>query len=50
MDYKKQLVIWAKRRRQALHWVAKGVPRKEVAKRLGITRQRLSMIESEARK
>jgi transcriptional regulator len=50
MDYKKQQAEWLKRRITALAWVAAGMPRKDIAKRLKITRQRLSQIETEARK
>lgn len=44
MEYDKQLIQWAKRRRKALELVDKGIKRRIVATRLGITRQRLSQI------
>ena len=45
MDYKKQLAVWRKRRKKVAALLAVGMPRKEIARRLGITRQRLSQLE-----
>jgi len=49
MDYAKKLQTWRERRITAMAWIGAGMPRKEVAKRLKITRQRLSQIESYAK-
>jgi len=48
-EYDKKLLVWNERRVRALAWLEAGMPRKEIAKRLKITRQRLSQIEAKAR-
>lgn len=48
MTYKQQQAIWRKRRERLAALLAAGVARKEIAKRLGISRQRLSQIERAA--
>jgi len=45
MDYDKQLKVWKRRREKVAALLASGVRRKDIAKRLGITRQRLSQLE-----
>ena len=47
MDYKKKKALWAKRRLGVITMLSQGVPRKVIAARLGISRQRLNQIESE---
>ena len=49
MDYAQQKAEWLRRRITALAWVEAGMPRKDIAKRLKITRQRLSQIERDAK-
>lgn len=44
--YEKLKVIWLKKRQRTLELLASGMPRKDVAKKMGITRQRLSQIEN----
>jgi len=46
MDYTKQLAIWRKKRERAHAMLASGMERKDIAKKLGISRQRLSQIEN----
>ncbi len=49
MDYDKKLAEWRERRVKALAWLEAGMARKDIAKRLKISRQRLSKIESDER-
>lgn len=46
MNYKRQLELWRKRREKIAALLAKGITRTEVARRLGISKQRLSQIEN----
>ena len=48
VKYRKQQAIWRKRRERLAALLAAGLARKEIAKRLGISRQRLSQIERAA--
>lgn len=49
MDYIEKLKVWKLRRSYALSLITGGMARKDVAKKLRITRQRLSAIERYAR-
>jgi hypothetical protein len=45
--YTKKQKQWAQRRAKALAMLAKGIPRRIVAERMGFTRQRLHQIEKQ---
>ena len=49
LEYSKQLIAWRERRVRAMAWLEAGMPRREIATRLCITRQRLSQLEAAER-